>query len=508
MGVAERTIRIENHNIVLDFPGSQELSAGELLKASSMTFHIVNEKFGTLNPELSSSVNQFLQGVWNEAVVTNRKDAESINEIAWEHLGGSVVNGQSSHPRSEVAQLLYDNGLRFADPNNKNASSSFDDTISMVGILRGNDFREWQAAHPLVVLFHNYALEGSSLEAIQSGMDPKEGYVLTFGVKRSYDGARSGSPRDDLYVWTSQFAEDKIVGTPKEAYSRGMGWRMAVILNDTIISSPMLRAALRDGGSISGRFSQREVNNLATDLSAGSLSFTPKILSEQNVSPELGVEERSSGIVASLFALTLVVVAMVGYYKFAGIVASCAVLLNIFIMWGVLQNMDAALTLPGIAGIVLTIGMAVDANVLVFERIREEFKISGRIGSAIQAGYRKAFSAIVDSNITTIIAALILIQFDSGPIKGFAVTLIIGIVSSMFTALFMTRYFFAGWVQHPDHKVLKMAQFFDQTNFNFLAQARKAILISIGVTIFGLGLFASQYKGMFGMDFTGDILSL
>ena len=118
-------------------------------------------------------------------------------------------------------------------------------------------------------------------------------------------------------------------------------------------------------------------------------------------------------------------------------------------MWGVLQNLDAALTLPGIAGIVLTIGMAVDANVLVFERIREEFKISGRIASAIQAGYRKAFSAIVDSNITTIIAALILIQFDSGPIKGFAVTLIIGIISSMFTALFMTRYFFAGWVQNP-----------------------------------------------------------
>src|SRR4029078_10396675 len=139
-------------------------------------------------------------------------------------------------------------------------------------------------------------------------------------------------------------------------------------------------------------------------------------------------------------------------------------------MWGVLQNLGAALTLPGIAGIVLTIGMAVDANVLVFERIREEFAISGRIASAIQAGYRKAFSAIVDSNITTIIAALILIQFDSGPIKGFAVTLIIGIISSMFTALFMTRYFFAGWVQNPEHKALHMSQFIGKTKFDFLAQ--------------------------------------
>lgn len=503
MGVSERTIRIENNNIVLDFPGSQELSAAELLKASSMTFHIVNEKFGIMNPELSESVNQFLQGVWNEAVVTNRKDAESINEIAWEHLGGLVVGGQSSRPRTEVAQKLYDNGLRLADPNNRNISAGFDDTLSMIGVTRGSDFREWHAAHPLVVVFHNYALEGSSLEGIHSGVDSKDGYVLTFGVRRSYEGARGGSPRDDLYSWTSQFAEDRIAGTPKEAYSKGNGWRMAVILNGTIISSPALRGALRDGGSISGRFSQREVNELVTDLNAGSLSFTPKILSEQNVSPELGIEERSSGITASLVALALVVVAMVGYYKFAGIVASCAVLLNIFIMWGVLQNMDAALTLPGIAGIVLTIGMAVDANVLVFERIREEFKISGRIASAIQTGYRKAFSAIVDSNITTIIAALILIQFDSGPIKGFAVTLIIGIASSMFTALFLTRYFFAGWVQNPKNKVLEMAQFFEQTNINFLGQARKAILISLGVIVFGLGLFATQYKGMFGMDFTG-----
>ena len=116
--------------------------------------------------------------------------------------------------------------------------------------------------------------------------------------------------------------------------------------------------------SISGRFSQREINQLAADLKAGSLSFTPQILSEQNVSPELGQEERTRGIVASIVRWLLVVVAMVGYYRFAGVVASCAVLFNILIMWGVLQNIDAALTLPGIAGIVLTIGMAVDANVL------------------------------------------------------------------------------------------------------------------------------------------------
>ncbi|CUI15908.1 bifunctional preprotein translocase subunit SecD/SecF [Candidatus Protochlamydia naegleriophila] len=504
MGVAERTIRIENSNILLDFPGSQNLSASDLVKASAMYFHIVNEKFGSQNATLAGAVNQFLQDVWNEAVVTNRKDVDSINEIAWQQLGGDV-NDVSTRPRSDHAKLLYDNGLRFANPKDRVVSQAFDESLSAIAMFRGGDSAEWDnQTHPLLVVFHNFALEGSNLENIQPGYDATQGNILTFGIKRSFEGSSgSGSPRDDFYTWTSQFAEDKIAGTPKEAYSKGRGWRMAVILNGTVITAPSLNSALRDGGTISGRFSQREVTQLAADLKAGSLSFTPRILSEENVSPELGHEERTKGILASLVALTLVVAAMIGYYRFAGLVASCAVLLNIFIMWGVLQNLGAALTLPGIAGIVLTIGMAVDANVLVFERIREEFKLTGRIASAIQAGYRKAFSAIIDSNITTLIAAIILIQFDSGPIKGFAVTLIIGIISSMFTALFMTRYFFAGWVRNPENKQLSMAQFLKETHFDFLGQAKKAIAISLIVMLIGTYFLVTERKTIFGMDFTG-----
>ncbi len=501
MGVAERTIQIENNNIVLDFPGSQAWSAAELIKASAMYFHIVNEKFSPYNKVLGSSVNEFLQNVWNEAVVTNRKDIESINEIAYQHLGGD----SSESPRSHVATVLYENGLRLSNPKTKDISSEFNDTFSAITMLRGDDFQEWNGqSHPLVVTFHNYALEGSSLTNVQVGYDPKSGNVLSFTVKRSYEGSdRGGSPREDLYAWTSQFSEEKIVGTPREAYSGGRGWRMAVVLNERIISMPSLNAALSDGGTISGRFSQREINQLAADLKAGSLSFTPKILSEQNVSPELGKEERTRGITAALISLAIVAAVMMGYYRFAGLVATCAVFMNLLIMWGILQNLGAALTLPGIAAIVLTIGMSIDANVLVFERFREEFKISGRIASAIQAAYRKAFSAIIDSNITTILAALILIQFDSGPIRGFAITLIIGILSSMFTALFMTRYFFAGWVQNPKHKELKMAQFISNTNFNFLKQTKAAIIISVIITVLGGYLFLAQGKTILGMDFTG-----
>jgi SecD/SecF fusion protein len=506
MGVSERTIRIESNNIILDFPGSQALSANELVKASAMYFHIVNEKFGHLNPILKDTVNQFLQDVWNEAVVTNRKDAESINEIAWEHLGLGT-QGQTFQPRTESARILIENGLRLANPKLTSRNVTFDDTLSSIALMRGNDFSEWEGqSHPLVFVFHNYALEGASLTNIQVGYDPSEGNLLNFSLKRAYETSQNkvgSNPRDDFYAWTSQFAEDKIGGTLKETYSQGRGWRMAVILNDTIITKPHLRAALRDNATISGRFTPREINQLASDLKAGSLSFTPRILSEQNISAELGKEERQKGIISSLVGLLFVACLMIGYYRFGGLVATCAVLFNLLIMWGVLQNIGAALTLPGIAGIVLTIGMAVDANVLVFERVREEFKISGRIASAIQAGYKKAFSAIIDSNITTILAAVILIQFDSGPIKGFAITLIIGLVSSMFTALFMTRYFFAGWVQNPKHKSLNMAQFIGQTQIDFLGYSKQAIIISIILIMVGGAVFLNQRNTMFGMDFTG-----
>lgn len=504
LGVSERTIRIVNDNIVLEFPGSKNISAQELVKASSMTFHIVNEKFGVFNPALKDAVNHFLQEVWNEAVVTNQKDADSINAIAYQHLGGDQAEESALAPRSEYAKLLYNEGLRLAPPTDKNVSNRFDDTISTITRVRGDDFNDWMGqTHPLVIVFNNYALEGSSLKNVQPGYDPNQGNLLTFEVKSSYDNNRGSNPQDDLYAWTSMFSEESIQGTPLEAYSRGHGWRMAVVYNNEIISAPNLKGALKDRASITGRFTQREIATLASELKAGSLSFTPKILSEYNISPDLGKEERANGITAAVVACLLVVVMMVVYYRFFGLVASAAVLLNILIMWGVYQNIEAALTLPAIAGIVLTIGMAVDANVLVYERMKEEYAISKRLPSAIYAGYRKAFSAIFDSNITTIIAAAILVQFDSGPIKGFAVTLIIGIISSMFTSLFMTRYFFVGWVQKTQEKTLKMNQWFERTNFNFLSKSTLAVVISAAVLVMGAFLFAKERSTIFGMDFTG-----
>ncbi|MFN0064954.1 MAG: protein translocase subunit SecF [Chlamydiales bacterium] len=506
LGVSEVGIRTEGSNIVLDFPGSQALSAAELIQASAMYFNVVNEKFTSTNPLLSEAVNTFLEEVWNEAVITNRTDPESINEIAWQHLGGNPDQPDEFNPYTSHARLLYENGLRFAGPKSAPRSSAFNDTISAVTLFRGSDYTDWQGqTYPLLIVFRNYALEGSNLTDVQAGYDPKEGNSLHFSVKSSYVN-RVGTkmnPRDEFYNWTSQFSEERIAGTPKESFSQGRGWRMAVILNGSVISAPTLNSALRDSARITGHFTQREVNQLVADLKAGSLSFTPHILSEENVSPDLGKEQRSQGILAAVLGLVFMATIMCSVYRFSGIIACIAVLFNLLIIWGVLQNLGAALTLPGIAGVILAIGMSVDANVLVFERIREEFSLSGRLPSAVAAGYRKAFSAIVDSNLTTILAALILLNFDAGPVKGLALTLIIGILSSMFTALFMTRFFFAGWVQNPKHKELKMVHLFKETKINFLKWARIAIVSSLVVMLIG-GFFLVKEKGtIFGMDFTG-----
>lgn len=506
MGVSEISIRQEGNFITLDFPGSQGISAQELVKASSMFFYVVNEKFNANNPNLADVSSRFLQEIWNEAAVTGRKNIEDINLIAWRHLHGESPDPDIVQPRSEAAKILYENGLRLANPLHSTSNSSFNDVYSQIAIMRGDEFTDWHGqTNPLMIVFKNYALEGSNLKNVHASYDPSKGNFLGFEIKstQSLSSGQKFNPRDDLYAWTSQFSKEKISGTLNAAFSRGNGWRMAVVLNGTVISAPNLDSALKDSAMISGSFTQREINQLEADLKAGSLSYTPRILSEKNVSPELGAKERLFGILAMAFSLLLVIMTMLGIYRFAGVVASLAVIFNLLIMWATLQNISATLTLASIAGVILAVAMAVDANVLVFERFREEFSQSGRIATALHSAYQKAFSAILDSNVTTIIAALILLHFDSGPIKGFALTLIIGIVSSMFTALFVTRYFFTKWAQNPEHKTLKMTRIFNPTNFNFLKSA-KFVVICTGITILIGGFFFVKEKNtIFGMDFTG-----
>jgi len=222
-----------------------------------------------------------------------------------------------------------------------------------------------------------------------------------------------------------------------------VGKRMAIILDDTVYSAPVIRERISGGSAqISGRFTEQEATDLAIVLRAGSLPAPVKILENRSVGPSLGKDSIDQGIVSVLIGGLLVILAMLLYYRMSGLIANIALALNLIFILAILSLFKATLTLPGIAGIVLTVGMAVDANVLIFERIREELRLGKTAKIAVEVGYSKAFITIIDANITTLIAALVLFQFGTGPVKGFAVTLSIGILASMFTAIFVTRTIF------------------------------------------------------------------
>jgi preprotein translocase subunit SecD len=219
-----------------------------------------------------------------------------------------------------------------------------------------------------------------------------------------------------------------------------VGRRMAIVLDDTVYSAPVIRERISGGSAqISGSFNEQEATDLAIVLRAGSLPAPVKILEDRTVGPSLGQDSIDKGRMSVIIGAILVLLAMVIYYRLSGVVANVALVLNVVFILAMLGLFSATLTLPGIAGIVLTIGMAVDANVLIFERIREELRLGKTPHNAIDAGYSKAFLTIVDANVTTLIAGLVLFQFGTGPVKGFAVTLSIGILASMFTAIFVTR---------------------------------------------------------------------
>ncbi len=225
--------------------------------------------------------------------------------------------------------------------------------------------------------------------------------------------------------------------------AENVGKRLAIILDNNVYSAPVIKQRISGGQAvIEGSFTLDEAKDLAIVLRAGSLPAPVQILEERTVGPSLGQDSINKGIKSIIIGGILVVLFMIVYYKAAGIVADMALIMNLIIIMGVLGAFRATLTLPGIAGLVLTVGMAVDANVLIFERIREELRLGKTPLAAIDAGYSKAFLTIMDANVTTLIAALVLLQFGTGPIKGFAVTLSIGIVASMFTAIVVTRFVF------------------------------------------------------------------
>ena len=280
-------------------------------------------------------------------------------------------------------------------------------------------------------------------------------------------------------------------------------YQLAIVLDGELYSAPTIKSPIEGGrGVITGSFDVREAFELANVLE-NPLEAPVKIIEERTVEPSLGRDTIESGVKSAIYGTIAVAAFMLVYYLFAGVVANAALMLNIVVLLGVLCSVGTTLTMPGIAGIVLTIGMAVDANVLIFERIREELAAGKSMRGALNAGYDKAFSTIFDSNLTTLIASTILIWLGTGPVKGFGVTLTIGVCVSMFTALLVTRLIFDFLLARNLLLSLNMLQFIKGSKIDFLRWSKPAFIASWMLIVVGIGYGIYRGSDVLGHEFAG-----
>lgn len=407
--------------------------------------------------------------------------------------------------------------------------------------VRSAEYSKLAEASDFAVKLGRFAAPSALYECVMEeiGTDPagRKAYVPMF-VSRSREAIVGGDTvtkafpsKNPTTGQTTVSVEFDSVGTQAFAKLTGryVGRQLAIVLDDIVHSAPVLRSEISDGRcEISGNFTWKTASDLSGVLNAGALKAPIRIIETRSVSPSLGEEAISKGTLSAAIGVLAVFAFMLYYYLCCGVVANIALLLNV-ILWP--AGMIAAsglmsvfisdgtgstalgqlpvLTLPGIAGLVLSVGMAVDANVLIFERIREEFRSGKTVKSAVAAGYDRAFLAIFDSNLTTLITGVILFIFGSGPIRGFAVTLCGGIIISMFTALVVTRLIF-NLVAKDTTKPYKMQQWVKETiDFDFLRWAKPAAITSASIIVVTLGIFFGRAiknpASVMAVDFTGGV---
>ena len=348
------------------------------------------------------------------------------------------------------------------------------------------DTNEPESGEPQVLIEKRVRISGEDLNDAQQGFDQRTNEpIVTF---------RFNNKASQVFCKIS---------------SANVGKRFAIVLDDTSISAPVIRDAICGGsGQISGSFTAQSANDLAVLMRAGALPAAITFVEERTVGPGLGQDSIEAGQKASIVAGILVIVFMLLAYGTLGIIANIALAANILIIIGLLSFIGATLTLPGIAGIVLTMGMAVDANVLIYERIREERRKGRSLVQAIDSGFRQALATILDANITTLIAAFILFYLGSGPIRGFAVTLAIGIVTSVFTAFTLTRLMVTLWLRWRKPKelpgsILRLVP--EVTNWRFMIFRRLSFPLSAVLLVGSLGMFVVANLN-YGIDFRGGTL--
>ena len=426
-GVAEPTIQRQGENrIIIELPGVQDVQ-----RAKDLVGQTALLEFQLLEPDEDRT--RLLQRI-NALTSKATGDSAQVEEVV------------------EEATSLFEEGGE--EPEISNADRSL---VSMLIPLGNGDLavgaRDLQRVKKIIHSPEAKALVPSDVEFVFSSKPESiEGnsYYLVYLVRSRPE--MTGDMLQDAYVSIGQNVEylgqpivnfatsDEGVRQFSRITGAHIGDRMAIVLDEAVYSAPTIQSKISEGrGIITGSGDQEEAKDLAIVLRAGALPAEVEIIEDRTVGPSLGRDSIEQGKTAALYSMILVAIFMLLYYRTAGVIADMALVLNMFFIMSVLAGFHATLTLPGIAGIILTIGMAVDANVLIFERIREELRAGKTVRAAIDSGYNHALSAIIDANVTTFLVGIVLYQFGTGPIRGFALTLCIGIICSLFTAFFVTR---------------------------------------------------------------------
>jgi SecD/SecF fusion protein len=370
--------------------------------------------------------------------------------------------------------------------------------ISRIRALFPRDFRPlWtvkaSANDKSGVIYELVAIKANT----RDGKPPLDGGVVTDARKVF---GNMGTPEVDMAmnaegarIWARLTADN-------------IGRQIAIVLDDAVYSYPRVNTEISGGRSeISGNFTVQEADDLANVLKSGKLPAPARIIQEAVVGPTLGEESINAGLISFVLAFLMVLLYMLFFYGYAGVSANVALIANVLFLFGALASFGAVLTLPGIAGIVLTLGMAVDANVIIYERIKEELRAGKSLRLAVTDGYKNAYSAIIDGNLTTIITGIVLFMFGSGPVQGFATTLVIGIITSLITSIFITRLIFEGRLKRGktitfDNKMTH--NFLTNTKINFIGIRKYAYGVSIAVIVICVGfIFTKGFS--YGVDFTG-----
>ena len=484
MGTNEPVIQgMKNHRLLVQLPGADEKTRKEakasLQNAAFLEFRLTHPKNDQLVAKLLSK----------EVCPPGYKKSGSgyARLDNWSTLsqqpGYAAQFSRFETPDARYSFMLEDNG---------------DGTFSPNFVARSTEPR----------------VTGEDLVSSQVERDPTSG-GLSIGFRLSAEGGRK----------FSQLTRNYKAHGPKNPTDKGR--QLAIILDDQLISAPVIQSEIGSQGQITGRFDAKSAKKLSDELNAGALPAPMKILAETTVAPTVGEDAIHAGLVAAAMGFCLVAIFMFIYYWMAGLVADIALFLDIALLptalvvvanvLGVFAHDPSmggggsmqlpVLTMPGIAGLVLSLGMAVDANVLIFERIREEFMAKKAAGEAIKLGYGRAFTAIFDSNLTTIITGVILFVVGTGPVRGFAITLTAGVVISMFTAVVVTRLVFDHCVDSSRMAPFKMMHFFKNPKFDFMKATKFTVGISFAIIAVSLAIFAVRFlnnkASVLSVDLTG-----